>query len=70
MALGLGGPPQNAMLSAIAGLGVTQPNPLDSLFGSVGTNPLAGIAGLNTGLQTANGGNNLLQLAALLGGSR
>ena len=31
---------------------------------------MAGIAGLNTGLQTANGGNDLLQLATLLGGSQ
>ena len=43
---------------------------MDLLFGFVGTNPLAGIAGLNTGLHTANGGNDLLQLAALLGGSQ
>ena len=34
-ALGLGAPPQNAMLSGIAGLqGLTQPSSLDSLSGS------------------------------------
>ena len=31
---------------------------------------MAGLGGLNTGLQSANSGNNLLQLAALLGGSQ
>ena len=67
-ALGLGLPQQNTMLSGLAGLGVTQHNPLDSLFGSVGTNAMAGLGGLNTGLQSANSGNDLLQLAALLGG--
>ena len=51
----------------IAALGMAHQTPLDSLFGSGGTNPLAGLAGLNTG---ANGGNDLMQLAALLGGSR
>ena len=45
-------------------------NSLDSLFGSVGTIHLAGIAGLNTGLQLAIGGNDHMQLAALLGGSQ
>ena len=49
---------------------MAQQHPLDSLFGSVGTNPLAGITGLNAGLQSANGGNDLFQLAALLGGSQ
>ena len=49
---------------------MAQQNPLDSLFGSVGTNTMAGLGGLNTGLQSANGGNDLLQLAALLGGSQ
>ena len=40
-ALGLGAPPQNAMLSGMAGLqGLTQPSSLDSLFGSTGLNPL------------------------------
>ena len=70
-ALGLGIlPQQNTMLSGLAGLGMAQQNPLDSLFGSVGTNvnPLAGITGLNTSLQSANDGNVLFQLAALLGG--
>ena len=49
---------------------MAQQNPLDSLFGSVGTNPLAGVTGLNTGLQSANGVNDLFQFAALLGGSQ
>ena len=58
------------MLSGLTRLGMVQQTPLDSLFGSVGTNPLAGITGLNTGLQSANGGNDLLQLTALLRGSQ
>ena len=58
---------QNTMLSGLTGLGIAQQNPLDSLFGSVRMNTLAGLGGLNTGLQSANGGNDLLQLAALLG---
>ena len=58
------------MLSGMAGLGMVQQNPLDSLFGSMGTNTLAGLGGLHAGLQSANGGNDLLQLAALLGGSQ
>ena len=66
-ALGMGFPQQNTMLSGLAGLGMAQQNPLDSLFGSVGTNTLAGLDGLNTCLQPSNGGNDLLQLAALLG---
>ena len=54
-ALGLGVLQQNTMLSGMEGLqGLTQPIPQDSLFGSVGTNPLAGMAGLNTGLSSAN----------------
>ena len=70
-ALGFGPlPQQNTMLSGLVGLGMAQPSPLDSLFRSVGTNTLAGLSGLNTGLQSANGGNDLLQLAALLGGSQ
>ena len=69
-ALGLGVPQQNTMLSGLAGLGMPNQTPLDLLFGSGGTKPLAGIAGLNTGLQSANGGINLMQLAALLGGSQ
>ena len=70
-ALGLGPlPQQNTMLSGLAGLGIAQQNPLDSLFGSVGTNTLAGLGGLNTGLQSANGEKDLRQLAALLGGSQ
>ena len=58
------------MLSGLVGLGVAQQTPLNSRSGSVGTDPLAGITDLNTGLQSVSGGNNLLQLAALLGGSR
>ena len=57
-ALGLGPlPQQNTMLSGLAGLGMAQQNPLDSLFGSAGTNTLAGLGGLNTGLglHSANG---------------
>ena len=69
-ALGLGALQQNTMLSGLAGLGMVQQNPLDSLFGSVATNTMAGLGGLNTGLQSANSGNDLLQLAALLGGSQ
>ena len=69
-ALGLGVPQQNTMLSGLAGLGMVQPTPLDSLFGSVGTNTMVGLGGLDTGLQSANGGNDLLQLAALLGGTQ
>ena len=72
-ALGLGPlPKQNTMLSGLARLGIrmAQQNPLDSLFGSFGTNTLAGLGGLNAGLRPANGGNGLLQLAALLGGSQ
>ena len=50
-ALGLGPlPQQNTMLSGLAGLGMAQRNPMDSLFGSVRTNTLAGLGGLNTGL--------------------
>ena len=62
-ALGLGVPQQKPMLPGLAGLGMAQQNPLDSLFGSAGTNPLAGIAGL-----IRLGGNNVMQLAAFLGG--
>ena len=69
-ALGLGLPQQNTMLSGLTGLGMAQQNPLNSLFGSVGTNTMAGLGGLNTGLQSANSGNDLLQLAALLRGSQ
>ena len=58
------------MLMGLAGLGIAHQTPLDSRFGPRGTNPLAGMAGLNTGLQSANGGNDLMQLAALLGGSQ
>ena len=43
----------NTMLSGLEGLRMTQQIPLDSLCGSSGTNPLAGIAGLNTSLQSA-----------------
>ena len=69
-ALGLGLPSQNTMLSGMAGLGMAQPNPLDSLFGTMGTNTMAGLGGLGTSLQSANSGNDLLQLAALLGGAQ
>ena len=71
-ALGLGLPQRNTMLSGLAGLGTAQQNPLDSLFGSVGTNTMAGLGDLNTytGLQSENSGNDLLQLAALFGGSQ
>ena len=36
----------------------------------MGTTTMAGLGGLGTGLQSANSGNDLLQLAALLGGSQ
>ena len=51
---------------------MVQQNSLDSLFGSVGANTVAGLGGLNTGLQSANSGNCLLHLAAVLhvGGSQ
>ena len=72
-ALGLGVPQQNTMLAGTAGLGIVQPNPLDLLFGSIGTNTVAGLGGFGgaggAGVQSANSGNDLLQLAALLGGS-
>ena len=58
------------MLSGLVELGMVQQNPLDSLVGSVGTNTTAGLGGLTTGLQSANRGNDLLQLAALLGGAQ
>ena len=55
----------------MAGLGMVQQNPLDLLFGSIGTNAVAGLGGFGgAGLQSANSGNDLLQLAALLGGSQ
>ena len=63
-ALGLGASQQNTMFLDLAGLGMAQQNPLDSLFGSVGTDTMAGLGGLNPGLQSANSGNDLLQLAA------
>ena len=69
-ALGLGALQQNTMLSGLAGLGMVQQNPLDSLFGSVGTNTTTGLGGLTTGLQSANSGNGLPQLAALRGCSQ
>ena len=70
-ALGLGILPQhNAMLLGLTGLGMAQPNSLDSLFGSAGTNPLAGVTGLHTGLQSANGANDLFQLACQGSGLR
>ena len=65
-ALGLGVPQQNTMLLGVAGLGMVQQNPLDSLFGSMGTSTMAGLGGFGS----ANSGNDLLQLAALLGGSQ
>ena len=72
-ALGLGVPQQNTMLSGMAGLGMVQQNSLDSLFGSMGTNSnaMTGLGGLGgVSLQSANSGNDLFQLAALLGGSQ
>ena len=69
-ALGLGVPQQNTMLSGLAGLGTVHQNPLDSRFGSVGMDTVAGLSGLNMSLQSVNSGNDLLQLAALLGGSQ
>ena len=70
-ALGLGVPQQNTLLSGMAGLGMVQQNPLDSLFGSMGTNTMTRLSGFGgAGLQSANSGNGLLQLAALLGGSQ
>ena len=55
----------------MAGLGMVQQSPLDSLFGSMGTNAMTGLGGLGrASLQSANSGNDLLQLAALLGGSQ
>ena len=54
-ALGLGVPPQNTMLSGMAGLGMMQQNPLDSLFGAMGTNAITGLGGLNdASLQSTN----------------
>ena len=47
-ALGLGLPPQNTMLSGMAGLGMVQQNPLCSLFGSMGTNTMIGLGGFGT----------------------
>ena len=73
IALGLGPgalPQQNAMLSGLAGLGMAQQSSLDSLLGSAGTDPLAGVTGLHIGLQSANGANDFFQLAALLGGQQ
>ena len=64
-------PQQNTMLAGMAGLGMVQQNPLDSLFGSIGTNTVAGLGGFGgAGVQSANSGNDPLQLAALLGGSQ
>ena len=37
---------------------MVQQNPLDSLFGSVGTNAMTGMGGLGAGLQSANSGND------------
>ena len=66
-ALGLGLPPQNTMLSGMAGLGMVQQTPLDSLFGSMGTDAMTGLGGLGgASLQSANSGNDLVQL---LGGT-
>ena len=61
------------MLAGMAGLGMVQQNPLGSLFGSIGTNTVAGLGGLGgASTQPANSGNDLLriQLAALLGSSQ
>ena len=55
----------------MAGLGIVQQKPLDSLFRSMGTNAMTGLGGLGgASLQSANSGNDRLQLAALLGGSQ
>ena len=70
LGLGPGVPQQNTMRLGLAGLGMVQQTPLDSRFGSVGTNTVSGLGGLNKSLQSANSGNDLLQLAALLGGSQ
>ena len=57
-ALGRGVPQQSTALSGIAGLpGTAQQSPLGSLFGSAGTGPLAGVAGLAEGLSIASGGS-------------
>ena len=69
-AQGVGAPQQNTMLSGVAGLGMVQQNPLDSLFGSTGTNTMTELGGFGADLPSANSGNDLLQLAALLGGSQ
>ena len=70
-ALGLGVPQQSTVLSGMAGLGMVQQNPLDSLFGSVGTNTMAGLRGLNgASLQPAGSGNDFVQHAALPRGSQ
>ena len=58
------------MLSGLTGLGMAQPNSLDSLFRSAGTNSLAGVTGLHTGPQSANGANGLFQLTAVRGGQQ
>ena len=69
-ALGLGLPQHSMMRSGLAGQRMTGQTPLDLPFGSGPTNPLAGIAGLNTGLRSAHGGNNPMQLDALRGSSQ
>ena len=69
-ALGLG-VPQSMILSGLAGLRMVQQNPLDLLFRSIGTSAMAGLGGLSgASLQSSNSGNDLIQLAALLGGSQ
>ena len=52
-ALGFGVPQQNTILSDMAGLRMAQQNPLGSLFGSIGTNVMAGLGCLGgAGLQS------------------
>ena len=64
-ALRLGVPQQSTVLTGMVGLGMVQKGPLGSLFRSMGTNAMAGLGGLNGASLM-----DLLQLAALLGGSQ
>ena len=66
-ALGLGALQKNTMLSGLGGLGMVQQNPLESLLRR---QDWVHVAWQVTGLQSANSGNDLLHLAALLGGSQ
>ena len=58
------------MLTGMAGLGMVQQTLLDSLFGSMGTDAMAGLGGLGASLKSADSEDDLNQLAALLGGSQ